>query len=81
MAQNKLHVKSGDTVRIIAGDDKGTEGAVIRVDTKKLRVYVEGAKMQKKALKKSQANPDGGIVEVEGPIHVSNVKKLASAQP
>lgn len=79
MAQNKLHVKSGDTVRVIAGDSKNVEGTVIRVDTKKLRVYVEGVNLQKKALKKSQENPEGGIGEVEGPIHVSNVKKLASA--
>ena len=80
MSQNKLHVKTGDTVKVIAGNAKGQEGRVIKVDTKKQRVYVEGLNMKTKAIRKTQANQDGGLEQKEGPIHVSNIKLLASGE-
>ena len=75
----KLKIRRDDTVRIIAGKDKGRTGRVLRVDPKKDRVYVEGANIIKRhtrprTLRDTQrAQELGGIVEKEGPIHVSNV--------
>jgi len=73
----RFHVKKNDEVVIIAGADKGKRGRIISVLGKKDRVIVEGARMIKKHMKKSQANPQGKIVEREGSIHVSNVAKAA----
>jgi large subunit ribosomal protein L24 len=70
---NKLHVKKGDEVVIIAGSNKGKRGRIITAYPKKLRVVVEGAAMVKKHMRKNQQNPNGAIVEREGTIHVSNV--------
>jgi large subunit ribosomal protein L24 len=70
---NKLHVKKGDEVVIIAGSNKGKRGRIIAAYPKKLRVVVEGAAMIKKHMRKNQQNPNGAIVEREGSIHVSNV--------
>lgn len=66
-------IKKGDTVKVIAGKDKDTEGKVIAVDKKNGRVYVEGVNMIKKHTKPSAANQNGGIVHQEGPIDASNV--------
>lgn len=69
----KLHVKSGDTVQVIAGNSKGKSGKIIEVLTKKNRVIVEGVNIIKKHIKPSAQNPQGEIREVEGSIHISNV--------
>ncbi len=66
-------VKKGDVVRVIAGADKGKTGKVLKVDPKHGRVTVEGVAVRKKAVRRSQANPNGGIQEFEAPIHISNV--------
>ena len=70
---SKRHVKSGDTVKVIAGNSKGKEGKIIDVNTKSNRVTVEGVNMIKKHIKPSAQNPQGEITEVEGTIHISNV--------
>ena len=68
-------IKKGDTVMVIAGDDKGTTGEVLEVLTKKEAVIVAGCKMAKKAVKPTEENKEGGFANVEMPIHISNVKK------
>ncbi|MBC7265850.1 MAG: 50S ribosomal protein L24 [Anaerosomatales bacterium] len=68
-----MTVRKGDKVRVIAGKDKGKEGKVLRAYPEKQRVVVENVHMIKKATRPSQRNPQGGIVEMEGTIHVSNV--------
>ena len=70
----KLHVKSGDTVQVIAGNSKGKTGKIVEVLVKKNRVIVEGVNIIKKHIKPSAQNPQGEIREVEGTIHISNVK-------
>ena len=69
----KLRIKTGDTVRVIAGDQKGQEGKVMRVLIEKNKAIVEGVNMVKKHEKPSAANPQGGIVKKEAAIHVSNL--------
>ena len=73
--------KKGDTVKVIAGKDKDKEGKVIAVDTKNHRVLVEGVNMVTKHTKPSAANQQGGIVETEAYIAVSNVMYLHKGQP
>ena len=73
----KFHVKKGEEVVVIAGTEKGKRGRIIEVNTKKGRVIVEGAKMIKRHMRKSQQHPNGAIVEREGTIHISNVMKAA----
>ena len=68
-----LHVKREDEVVVITGKDKGKRGKIISVVIKQDRVFVEGVNIQKKHVKKNQQNPNGAILEREGPIHVSNV--------
>lgn len=68
-----MKILNGDKVKIISGSFKGTIGDVIKVDPKNEKVMVEGVNLQKKHLKPSQVNPEGGIIEKEGWIHVSNV--------
>jgi large subunit ribosomal protein L24 len=70
---NKLHVKKEDTVIVITGKDKGKKGRVIVAYPRENRVLVEGVNMVKKHTKPSPKNPQGGIIEQEAPIHVSNV--------
>jgi len=70
------HVKPGDEVIVIAGNHKGKQGAVLSVNVAKEQVVVKGARKMKKSIRRSEANPDGGIEEVDGPIHISNVKKV-----
>ena len=69
----KAKIKKGDVVRVIAGSDKGKTGKVLTVLPKKERVIVEGIAVRKKAVRRSQSNPNGGIIEREAPIHISNV--------
>jgi large subunit ribosomal protein L24 len=70
-----FHIKRGDEVVIIAGADKGKRGRIIAVIGKKQRAIIEGARMIKKHMRKSQQYPQGQIVEREGSIHISNVMK------
>ena len=69
----KLHIKKGDQVQVIAGDSKGMQGKVLKVEVSKQRAIVEGVNLCKKATKPNAQNPQGGIVEKEAPIHVSNL--------
>ena len=71
-----MKIKKGDTVRVIAGADKDNEGKVIAVNKKNNTVLVEGVNMVKKHTKPSMANQNGGIIEQEGPIDISNVMLL-----
>jgi large subunit ribosomal protein L24 len=73
-----FHVKKGDEVVIIAGTEKGKRGKIIEVLTKKERVIIEGCKMIKRHMRKSQAHPQGAIVEREGTVHISNVMLAAA---
>jgi large subunit ribosomal protein L24 len=72
----KLKIKSGDTVKVIAGDHKGSEGKVMRVDREKNKAIVEGVNMVSKHTKPSAKNPQGGIVKKEAPIHISNLSLI-----
>ncbi|WP_457603140.1 50S ribosomal protein L24 [Nitratifractor sp.] len=72
----KLKIKKGDQVEIIAGDDKGKTGEVLRVLTAKDAVIVAGCKVARKAVKPSEENKEGGFINKEMPIHISNVKKV-----
>lgn len=69
----KLKIKTGDTVVVIAGDHKGSEGKIMRVDADKNKAIVEGVNLVKKHEKPSAANPQGGITEKEALIHISNL--------
>ena len=70
----KLHIKKGDQVQVIAGDSKGQQGKVLKVDVEKQRAIVEGVNICKKATKPNAQNPQGGIVEKEAGIHISNLQ-------
>ncbi len=76
MNRIKLHVRKGDQVEVIAGNHRGSMGKVLEVLARKQRVLIEGVRLIKRHLKKSQDNPQGKIAEREGPIHISNVKVL-----
>lgn len=71
--QKKLHIKKGDTVVVITGNDKGQKGRVLEVIRKTDRAIVEGVNMMKKHTKPNAATPQGGIVESEAPVHISNL--------
>lgn len=73
---NKLHVKKDDNVMVITGKDKGKKGRVIAAYPRENRVLVEGVNMVKRHTRPNQANPQGGIIEREAPIHVSNVMHI-----
>ena len=75
-----VKIKKGDTVRVIAGKDKDKEGKVLSVDVKKNRVIVEGCNMITKSVKPSMANQQGGIINTEAPIDISNVMYLHKGQ-
>ena len=70
---SKLHIKSGDTVYVNAGEDKGETGKVVKVLVEKNRAIVEGVNMVSKNQKPNAKNPQGGIVKMEAPIHISNL--------
>ena len=76
MNRIKFHVKKGDNVEVISGNFRGSSGKVLEVKPRKQQVLIEGVRMIKKHLRKSQDNPQGKIAEREGPIHISNVKRL-----
>jgi len=74
----KLKIKKGDTVRVITGSNKGTEGTVLSVSRETSKAIVEGVNMVKKHNKPNAQNPQGGITEKEAPIHVSNLSLLTN---
>jgi len=80
MNRIKFHVKKGDQVEVISGNFRGSSGKVLEVLPKKQRVLIEGVRIIKKHLRKSQDNPSGKIAEREGPIHISNVKLVEREQ-
>ena len=80
MSRVRTHVKKGDTVKVIAGNHKGATGTVLQVLPEKEQVLVEGVRIIKKHQKRNQEFPEGGIIEKEGPIHISNVKKVDAAE-
>jgi large subunit ribosomal protein L24 len=71
---SKANIKKGSTVTVIAGDDKGKSGKVLQVIPETGRVLVEGVNFVKKHMQKSEDNPQGGIVEREAPVAISNLK-------
>jgi large subunit ribosomal protein L24 len=74
--QKKLHIKKGDTVFVNAGEYKGQKGRVLEVNRDKNRAIVEGINMIKKHTKPNAKSPNGGIIEKEAPIHISNLMIL-----
>ena len=73
---SKLHIKKDDTVIVLAGEDKGTTGKVLKVLVEKNRAIVEGVNIVSKSAKPSAKNPQGGIVKQEAPIHISNLSLI-----
>ena len=73
---SKLHIKKGDTVYVNAGEDKGKTGRVLRVLVKEQRAVVEGINMVSKHTKPNAKHPQGGIITMEAPVHVSNLNLL-----
>ena len=69
----KLHIQKDDTVYVLAGDDKGKTGRVLSIDAKNNRAIVEGVNKIKKSTKPNAQHPQGGIIEIEAPIHLSNL--------
>jgi large subunit ribosomal protein L24 len=80
MNRIKHHVKKGDQVEVISGNYRGSTGKILSVMSKKNRVLIEGVRLIKKHLRKSQDNPQGSIAEREGPIHISNVKVVEKSE-
>jgi large subunit ribosomal protein L24 len=74
MNRVKLHVRKGDQVEVISGNFRGSTGKILEVLPRKQRVLIEGVRIIKRHLRKSQDNPSGKIAEREGPIHISNVR-------
>ena len=73
---NKLHIKKGDTVIVLSGEDKGKTGKVLKVFVAERKALVEGVKLVSKSQKPSAKNPQGGIVKMEAPIHISNLSLI-----
>jgi large subunit ribosomal protein L24 len=71
--KTKLHIKTGDTVKVIAGDDKGKTSKILSVDKQKSRAIVEGLNMITKHVKPTAAKPQGGIEKREAGVHISNL--------
>ncbi len=80
MARQNFHVKKGDQVTVITGNHRGAAGKVLAVLPKKQQVLIEGVRLIKKHTRKSQDNPQGAIIEREGPLHISNVKIVEEAE-
>ena len=78
--QQKLHIKVGDTVKVISGESRGQEGKILVIDRKKMRAIVEAVNLVKKHAKPSAADPQGGIVEKEASIHISNLMIVSKGQ-
>lgn len=74
----KFRIKTGDTVKVIAGDHRGAEGRVMKIIGDQNKAIIEGINMIKKHLKPSAENPQGGIIEKEAPIHISNLSLMTS---
>ena len=70
---SKLHIKKGDTVYVLSGEDKGQQGRVLSVQAAKQRAIVEGINIVSKSTKPTAKHPQGGIVKMEAPIHISNL--------
>jgi large subunit ribosomal protein L24 len=79
MSKAKFHVKRGDTVRVISGNHRGSSGKILQVLPERAQVIIEGVRLIKKHQRKTQDNPNGAIIEREGPIHISNVKIVERA--
>jgi len=79
--QTHFHVKKGDEVQVISGNHRGATGKILQVLPKKQQVLIEGVRLIKKSVRKSQDNPNGAIVTREGPIHISNVKVVEAPRP
>lgn len=77
----KLKLKVGDIVRVMRGRSAGIEGKIIFIDTEKQRAIVEGANIVKKHEKPNAKNPQGGIIEKEAPIHISNLMIVVDGKP
>jgi len=77
---SKLHIKKGDTVKVLSGADNGKTGKITSVDREKRRAFVEGINMVSKHTKPSAANPQGGIVKREASVHISNLGTRASGR-
>ncbi|HOF15578.1 MAG TPA: 50S ribosomal protein L24 [Bacteroidales bacterium] len=69
----KIHIKKGDTVKVLSGEDKGRTGKVLKVEVSKYRAFVEGVNMVSKHSKPSAKNPQGGIIKKEASVHISNL--------
>ena len=81
MSSLKFHVKRGDTVQVISGNHRGSSGRILKVLPEKAQVIIEGVRLIKKHQRKTQDNPNGAIIQREGPIHISNVKIVERATP
>jgi large subunit ribosomal protein L24 len=81
MSRKSFHVKRGDTVKVISGNHRGSSGKILQLIPAKSQVIIEGVRMIKKHVRKSQDNPNGAIIEREGPLHVSNVKLVEGTAP
>ena len=75
----KIKIKTGDNVKVVTGNNKGSEGKVLKIVSDKNRLIVEGVNMVKKHMKPNAQNPQGGIIEKEASIHISNVSLLTSS--
>jgi large subunit ribosomal protein L24 len=84
MSRPQFHVRRGDIVQVISGNHKGASGKILQIIAGKNQVIIEGVRMIKKHQRKTQDQPNGAIIEREGPLHISNVKlveKAASDKP
>ncbi len=79
--QKKLHIKVGDTVKVLSGEHRGQEGKVLTIDRSKERATVEGINIVKKHTKPDAANPQGGVVEKEAGLHISNLMLVVNGTP
>jgi len=79
MSHPKFHVRRGDTVQVISGNHKGASGKILQVIPEKSQVVIEGVRMIKKHQRKSQDQPNGAIIQREGPLNISNVKLVEKA--
>lgn len=79
MSRTKFHVSRGDLVEVISGNHSGSTGKVLEIKAAKSQVIIEGVRMIKKHQRKTQDQPNGAIIEREGPLHISNVKVLEKA--
>jgi len=73
---SKLHIKKGDTVYVLSGEDRGKQGRVLSVDAAKCRAIVEGVNIVSKSTKPSAKYPQGGIIKMEAPVHISNLSLI-----